>query len=585
MEKRDIYIRYATKDKIIAQQLSKYLESCGIQVYYDDGSLFPDQKSYYGKLPLIIRSVKLFLVILTPNSIGSYIIQEIELAGSISKNYAKTIIPICFSPNNIIEDLPDNLKYVLSSYQILTADEASPNNIEKIATQIAELLQTQNNVNILYDKLSEYIKIDACDDAVRVLCELIQITSQKLSNISDPNKLRNLWREIYYCAEKLPQLYHYDYGEEARELAHIKLSAIDEIRRLLKHISSETDLFYISLSIRLIYLDRLIRLDCADAITGGDVSQGIVHTLPEDNYAEEQKQYAKIYYTEIENQKISENNKGIYSEEEIQFVFSTPDYIYKQIEKTERKSDISLSSQEDELLKSIASFMREGNRVFELIGKQYYAEEFLRCLLTSYERLKSYCELIGEKEICVDCIDRISEVRQRLVSASSDENLPSPKTNAGFRTILGLTIPKSGNFDVFISYKHEDGDLAAKLYQYFKRNMKEVFFDKISLPEMSEAEYEDAIMNALDNSKHFIVVLSDLKYLESKWVTLEMKTFKSEINEGRKTDSNFIIVVTNDVYDQIISSNKKVLPIQYRRSEIVRFENYEKVLLSYVSKK
>ena len=115
--------------------------------------------------------------------------------------------------------------------------------------------------------------------------------------------------------------------------------------------------------------------------------------------------------------------------------------------------------------------------------------------------------------------------------------------------------------------------------------MKEVFFDKISLPEMSEAEYEDAIMNALDNSKHFIVVLSDLKYLESKWVTLEMKTFKSEINEGRKTDSNFIIVVTNDVYDQIISSNKKVLPIQYRRSEIVRFENYEKVLLSYVSKK
>ena len=41
-------------------------------------------------------------------------------------------------------------------------------------------------------------------------------------------------------------------------------------------------------------------------------------------------------------------------------------------------------------------------------------------------------------------------------------------------------------------------------------------------------------MNAIDYSKHFVVELSNLEYLKSHWVTLEMKTFHHEWSRVEK---------------------------------------------------
>jgi len=120
------------------------------------------------------------------------------------------------------------------------------------------------------------------------------------------------------------------------------------------------------------------------------------------------------------------------------------------------------------------------------------------------------------------------------------------------------------------------------MYNFFNRNLKEAFYDKISLPKLSESDYGTAIMETLDKSRNFVVVLSDMEYLKSHWVGLEMRTFKAEMNEGRKEDANFILVVTDSVFDQIISSNKRILPIQYRDCEIMRVREYKSRILQYL---
>ena len=74
-------------------------------------------------------------------------------------------------------------------------------------------------------------------------------------------------------------------------------------------------------------------------------------------------------------------------------------------------------------------------------------------------------------EICAACVERIAELKQKLTTTGqkSDEE---GKAETGIKTLLGLTLPKCGKYDVFISYKHEDAGLAGDMYRFLKRNMK-----------------------------------------------------------------------------------------------------------------
>ena len=126
-----------------------------------------------------------------------------------------------------------------------------------------------------------------------------------------------------------------------------------------------------------------------------------------------------------------------------------------------------------------------------------------------YERLKKYCEIIGAKDVVTNCIERIDEIRT-IMDKQEKASMTSEKAEKGIRSLLGFTLPDSGDYDVFISFKSEDADLAEQIYQYCQRHLKEPFWSKKSLPELSKSEYEDAIYNALRKSKHFIVVLSKL---------------------------------------------------------------------------
>ena len=86
----------------------------------------------------------------------------------------------------------------------------------------------------------------------------------------------------------------------------------------------------------------------------------------------------------------------------------------------------------------------------------------------------------------------------------------------------------------------------------------------------------------INKSKHFIIVLSKLEYLNTNWIGTEMRTFHTEIIEGRKKDANFVFVVTDDVYKEIISSNKICLDVRYRRYQIIKMSEFKEILPSYL---
>lgn len=98
-------------------------------------------------------------------------------------------------------------------------------------------------------------------------------------------------------------------------------------------------------------------------------------------------------------------------------------------------------------------------------------------------------------------------------------------------------------FDVFISYKSEDIDLANKIFQLLKDNGHNPFLSKESLPSVGESDYLEAIYSAIDETKHFILISSSIENIKSKWVKAEWSAFINEKLAGRKNGN--IISITS----------------------------------------
>ncbi len=580
----DVYLNYSSKDREFAEMIEHELRNNGLTVFGVNAINSPD--SFAQALAEGIKASRALLPIITENYIQSaWCLRELEYAISFASDRAKLILPV-FTDENALSGSPV-LRYLLSPYHCTYVNKTQED-AKRIAELFAPMFLDNKQKNNFYTKLSEYIQAGAKARASELICDFIPEIRERIENASF-EEAKKLLSELFLLLEKLNNLYDFDYSDSSRALAHKKNQAASVFYELLKLPAfNSQDIFYIASALRIIFYYREIRYDAIDAMTSGDLSYGIINAVPISEYIEIQRPYLERFKHECEKQYIFCTDTPRYSAEELAFITDTERFIYTDRTPdhtapivTPKRTQEKPKTKEEEILCSIASFMREGNKLFDLIGNDSNASEFIRCLILSYERLKAYCEIIGEKEICAECIDRIHELKERLEKEDS-ANSVSETANNGIKTLLGLTQPKSGKFDLFICHKSDDADIAEDLYFFMKRNMKEAFFDKESLPEMSESQYRKAIMQALDGSKHFVVVFSNLDYLESYWVNLEMEIFQSEIDEGRKKGSNFLMIVTNSVYEQIMSSNKSVLPIDFRRCEIMRVDEYQSKLLNYI---
>ena len=477
------------------------------------------------------------------------------------------------------------------------------NFIHSIRTIVAEIynrLNVGNEKDVLYDKLSEMQRLDYDIGIADVACQLIALLHKELCLLTLDYERKRQYKEIFRL---WLTVYHTGYFNGsipvARAAAHTKIDTTHVISSLLDEKEfKHNDIYYAALALNFIYLNALILHDSVESITNDDV-----HILRENNrknsFIEQQKPFYKMICDALTN-----NDSRAYTEnlprDEKELIYGVKEVLVESLYidshggvylkkagvlhciQLPQPKESPAHTEEEKILLSIADIMHKATKLFYDISDNVKAIEYMRCLKTSYERLKNYCEIVGDKRIAAECITKIAEIVNIIEKHSITDSVPE-KIGNGIKAYLGLKLSTNDKFDVFLSYKHEDKDLARKCYYYLKENHLHTFLDFITLPELSNSDYEEAIMRALDHSQHFVVIITKLEQLESHWIKLEMKTFEHEMSEGRKEHSNFIFLVSDDVFDKILSSNKRCLPIRYRSMEVIKISNYRETLSSYLA--
>lgn len=674
MNKYNFFISYTRRDGIeIARQVSDQLAAKGYSVFMDAETL--QAGNFAESIAEAIANCDCFIPIITEayNS-SEWAKNEFRIALSKAEGRAKQILPIVST-----EQLDKELELIISHIQQLkfSKDKELSAAICDVVEKIDKFIGVKLKTSVLYEKLFEYKKLSSHNKEAETICELISLTHEEYKNSPkrEFRKIIKICKELLQLYEQLSK-YVGSYDEESRKTTHRIIDELDKTYDMLSDPSANhgKNLFnrhivFASFAIRLIYLDREIRLECVDVLSNGDVHNAFpiskyiekqkafvdvfyedYETLEQGNYEETHKQFVEetknfIFQTSNRNQIASEFEKDVYSvltkqgyniDVEVRLGKYIVDMAIKKngeytlyiecsasltkgsisIERERRHKDLAdyiknigsklhiiqlddwnknpqteiekiksiidnNSSYNDEILISIAKFIQEGNKLFDVLQKNGVAGDFLECLRESYERLKNYCVIVGANDVAADCAERIVEIR-RVANKYQGESSENEKVEKGIKSLLGFTLEGSGKYDVFISFKNEDSDLAEKVYEYCNKHMKQPFWSKKSLPRLSKSEYSKAIDDALENSKHFVVVLSDLNYLNAEWISYEMDVFHNEKKEGRKDkSSNFVILVTDDIYDEI--KKKTVLPIAYRRYQIIKMSEYEETLAQYIS--
>lgn len=575
MAKYNFYISYSHKDTSLAHQIVSLLQQRGYSVFID--TEMPVGVNWETFLTETIAESNCVIPLITDAFLSSAGVQwEMQTMLDISRGRAKNIIPLFFTRL----PLPDSL-LELALYQGIFISQSSdiPKAIEKIDSQIGLDLR----ISALYEKLAAYRSLKHAIKETETLCHLISLLCKKWEFETKVNR-RRVSMEL---CRLLEQLIHHScsYGAESKALCDEMMKAASAAAALLNH--SSEDVFFLAFDVRLKYWDWHIRTEAVDLYTSGDVLQGIINPFPIEKHIEEQKPYLQAFETALDRELVTLENDSCFSAEETSFIRQTFSFVLSQKKHgippliLRGRQTPSLSG-DDEILQSVAKFMQQSNQLFEVLQKRGVTGDFSKCLLTSYERLMNYCQIVGATDVAADCVDRIVEIRDMLARQEYNPTT-NEKAEDGIKSLLGLTLHRSGNYDVFISFKNEDADMAEKVYRLCQRHMKLPFWSKRTLPELSKSEYEDAIYDALRKAKHFVVVLSNLKYLEANWVQREMKAFDRAITEGRKPNGNFVFVVTDTVYQRIIDEKKMCLDERYCGYQILKMSEYEETLMQYIT--
>ena len=173
-----------------------------------------------------------------------------------------------------------------------------------------------------------------------------------------------------------------------------------------------------------------------------------------------------------------------------------------------------------------------------------------------------------------------------LSSTSEIKNEPDETKEAGNGTVIiddnSTSILHKENqpeeeesYNVFISCKSEDYDFAQPIHDFLIANGLKVFFADAELKEKAESQYADVIDEALDATKHLLVVATTIGHIKSKWVKYEWSTFSNDLKSNYR-DGNLITILSPDI-------TPRMLPASLRHMQSFSIENFENIL-PYVKK-
>ena len=119
----------------------------------------------------------------------------------------------------------------------------------------------------------------------------------------------------------------------------------------------------------------------------------------------------------------------------------------------------------------------------------------------------------------------------------------------------------NSEFDVFLSFSGEDEPCARQVFDFLTSKNLRVFFSRESIPQLGQADYMDAINEALDKARHLIVVSSSASGFAKPWVKREWTMFLNEKLSGRKS-GNIVVV-------QTVAIPVAALPIALRSQQVI----------------
>jgi len=534
----DVFISYTRRDSAIYSQMQTALNQRGITVF-DDRQLSAGTE-WASVIADAIQNAKIVIPVITDNSLASaWVLEETQFALESAEKNGTLIIPVFDSNVNL--DKAPSIKHRLELLScVFFEDGVVADASEKLAEKIQKLLSAEANLKAYSKQVENYLCLKMYDQAKNwqqahlELCDEVYSLSNGSFLDFEACLLSRIKLISIFIDMKL-----YSEGLELSIEALNMLTDEDEYDALVEQFSlccaylgmNETE-------VRDLLINRLcefVKFEHPEYIVGNWEKEELVSRL--DNFIDRFNSAQNI----IEN-----------------------------------KSDTAVAEVKDKAddESKIAQYGELAIALFEDIIQDNSKSLSRHDLILGYERILNYCKHVGLKgDVADKCISRIAELNSFEESASFGE---SSVASEALKIYLGQALPRSGEYDVFISYKSEDEVLAKKVYDYLTQSGKEVFFAKETLPQLGDSEYRTAIFDAIERSKHMVVVSSQPDYLKTKWVKKEWDTFDNEVTDGRK-DGTLILVLADDIV-----ANKGNLPIELRAKEIVKMSEFRNRLLSYL---
>ena len=140
-------------------------------------------------------------------------------------------------------------------------------------------------------------------------------------------------------------------------------------------------------------------------------------------------------------------------------------------------------------------------------------------------------------------------------------------------------------YDVFISCRKPDYEIAEEICAYLKSKGVKVFFSNRSIDDEGNSLYEKVIANALRDSANMIVLCSNPNFVKSdedngegsRWVYYEWTTFHQMILDKEKPANADIVTI------YMPSVDKKELPHRLRNRQCIPYNEYKDRILHYLN--
>lgn len=133
------------------------------------------------------------------------------------------------------------------------------------------------------------------------------------------------------------------------------------------------------------------------------------------------------------------------------------------------------------------------------------------------------------------------------------------------------------DYDCFICVKVTDDNggntvdrtYADNIYEALRRKGYTPFFSERELFNVTGADYEARILYALHSSECMLVVCSDEKYLQTKWVKNEYRRFLQLVNDSEKESDSIALVFADKPIEKLPGKNGRIQGINIKSFDAI----------------